>query len=99
MSADSWSKCPKCRENQEKAAAKLVADIAAAKAAMDFDRFAMLLEKSTEQAPKLKETLREDWEIGIWNAEGFEVSYGACCTVCGFRYNFKFSDPSLEHEE
>lgn len=94
-----WGKCPKCREKQEQAAEKLVADIAAARVAGDFDRFAMLLDKSTKPAPKLEETLREDWEIGIWNAKGFEVDYGASCTVCGFNYRFKFSDPDLSHKE
>ena len=99
MSADRWSKCPKCREKQEQAAAKLVSDIAAARAVGDFDRFAMLLDKSTKPAPKLEETLCEGWEIGIWDAESFEVNYGATCTVCGFIYNFRFSDPDLSHKE
>ena len=99
MSADRWSKCPKCREKQEKAAEKLVADIAAAKATKDFDRFAMLLEKQSEPQQELEDTLREDWGIGIWDAESFEVSYSASCSICGFKYSFKFSDPDLSHKE
>jgi hypothetical protein len=37
-----------------------------------------------------KDTLREDYEIGIYEGEFF-VGYSCSCGVCGFKWNYNYT--------
>lgn len=87
MSADNWTYCPKCHaadEAKSVANQKQVAESYGKVAAEEYlKRVAALTTK-----PERDETLREDYEIGIYKGE-FSVSYSASCSVCKFSHSFK----------
>jgi len=96
MSANNWTKCPKCE-------AKLIAEKAAKldKArksygkvtAEEYEGRMALAQSASRKEPG--DTLREDYEIGIDGSEFF-VSYYASCHACGFKYQYKIRQSSIE---
>lgn len=104
MSADSWTTCPACEE----AGRNDVSKYARAKKELDelygkipADDYAERLRRlsSLPTREEEEETLREDFQIGIFNGE-FTVEYGAHCTVCGWSFEYdnnkKFSPEELK---
>ncbi len=100
MSADNWTKCPKCEAIHEQEIEN-ARDIVSNKYGV-VDKDTYLKAKSvldTEYGSRGwvgGDTLREDYEIGIWCGE-FEVSYQASCEVCGFKFEYKFNR-SIEND-
>lgn len=92
MSADNWGACPGC-------AKKLAADKSALAERIQREYGVITKEEYTElllKQSKLEKqgpspTLREDWEIGIWDGV-FEVTYSASCTQCRFSHKFSHSE-------
>ena len=91
MSADNWAKCPKCAKLAEDKKSVLLLKTQQAYGKVSEDEYSdLLLELQTPIV--LKRTLREDYEIGIWN-NVFEVSYSAHCSKCGFVKKFEKKEP------
>ena len=90
MGASNWAKCPRCLK--ERAEAKARAEEAAEQAygqvgPAEYERL-----RFAANAPvSVEDTLREDWEIGIWQ-DTFRVNYGATCEVCGFTFTYRHED-------
>jgi len=87
MSADNWAKCPQCAElslKRKKEIKQLYGKIPEIE-------YSELLRKQKEIEEKDECTLREDYEIGIF--EGiFEVSYSGHCSKCGFEKQFSHNE-------
>ena len=87
MSADNWTVCPKCKEKAKQAQAALLSRVET-----DYGKVAaaeyLELVKQSKQPIEEEHTLREDYEIGIWEGE-FRVFYGARCEECGFSHEFE----------
>ena len=98
MSADSWAKCPKCGgtaiDKRQEVADKLADAYGKVTSSEYLD---MLAEAQTIEYDDA-ETLREDYEIGIFDGEFF-VKYCGHCEKCGFEYNFKYSDRITDEPE
>jgi hypothetical protein len=87
MGADNWRICPRC-----KAKAEADQDVKVKRAQESYgkvpaDTYAQLL-REAEAEPKLEETFREDYEIGMGESGEFYVTYRGNCTVCGFSHDF-----------
>ena len=91
MSADRWAVCPKCKEKGEQAHANLLNRVKTDYGKIAADEYLELIEQSRQPAEE-ERTLREDWEIGIWDGE-FLVSYRASCPECGFSHKFEHKQP------
>ena len=89
MSADNWTYCPKCQEMARKRAEKLNEQIASSYGKVSIENYTALA-KEANNPPKLEETLREDYEVGIYGGE-FTVSYTASCNVCKFTFGYDFT--------
>lgn len=87
MSANNYTKCPQCARQSTEKAEEVKAILTAAYGKVPPDEYLALVKENSKPAP-LKESLREDWEIGIYKGEFF-VSYRASCDVCGFTYEYE----------
>lgn len=89
MSADNWTKCPRCVERNKGRVDELRAKADEAYGKVPIEEWKALEAEATacllEEAPT---TLREDWEIGTRPDGRFSVRYGCSCTVCGFNFNY-----------
>lgn len=100
MSADNWTTCPNCVKLETSKIEKLRKQAEESYGSVSFTEYAKLLRqlenaiKSRENKEKEREdtfTLREDYEIGVYNGK-FEVNFGASCNKCGWQHNFKHSE-------
>lgn len=90
MSADNWTTCPKCLAAdaaKSDANRKQVAESYGKVASEEYLKRVAALTKG----PALEDTLREDYEIGIYKGEFF-VSYTGSCSVCKFSHSFKHKE-------
>lgn len=100
MSADNWAVCPRCLYRAEAVRTRLIekaqkdVEEAYGKASISrFDELRAVLAKESEEVDREQvTTLREDWEIGIWDGE-FEVIYSAQCGKCQLAHNFRIKEP------
>jgi len=87
MSADNWGVCPKCMAKavRDKDNLKLKIDNSYAK--IPAEKYLELFNKWKEPIA-IKNTLREDYELGV-DADGiFYVDYSCACTTCTFKHLF-----------
>ena len=100
MSADRWSRCPECIQQERKRSEAAKAKAREAYGQVTPDEYAMMLEAARYNVVE-KDTLREDWEVGQkWDAPGiFLVSYRASCPVCGFTYKHRYEAPMVEMDK
>ena len=90
MGAENWALCPKCKILEDEIRQALIKNIKDGYGVMRESEYLSLVERS--KAPiVLKETLREDYEIGIWKGS-FWVKYEAYCDKCGFEKVFKTNE-------
>lgn len=89
MSADNWAICPKCHKTNEEKLSENYGKLSK----QEYDNLKKELEESAE-----RNTLREDYEIGICDG-GFEVNYNGNCDKCGFKYKYNFEDATLKNKE
>ena len=94
MSADNWAICPRCRERELKAHAALLKRIETEYGKIPAAEYLALVEASQKPIQLTKATLREDYEIGIWEGN-FEITYRAECE-CGFAHSFQHSKKVCE---
>lgn len=89
MSADNYRQCPRCLSSAQERAAALLQEMNEAYGKIPLDEFDVLRrEAETPIDPAEFWTLREDYEIGIWDGQ-FGAYYSASCSVCGFSYGFE----------
>jgi hypothetical protein len=88
MSAKNWTTCPQCSQlaSQEREKARGLA--AAAYGNVSREEYAEL-QKAAEREPVLRDTLREDWSIGVGTDGKFSVRYLCKCEECGFTHGFR----------
>lgn len=87
MSADRWSICPKCTKIAKEQKATLKTKVETAYGKVSEQEYHRLLESAGKRVD-LEETLRENFDIGIWDDQ-FQVSYSGSCEKCGFKKEFK----------
>lgn len=87
MSADNWRPCPQCMLRATRGQADRLKATEEAYGKVSPGEYARLLAEA-RKPPEPKDTLREDWEIGLWGA-AFEVEYAARCNVCGLKFQFR----------
>lgn len=90
MSADNWGKCPKCKQLKEAEQVKAKADADASYGRIPAAEWTKLNRKANEPV-KFDDTLREDYETGIYNGV-FSVDYHGSCDRCGFKFSFKHEE-------
>lgn len=97
MSADNWTNCPKCRVDHDAALTAEHQRIAALYGKVSVEQFdsARSALASLEAETEDENTLREDYEIGIWDGV-FTVSYRGGCEKCGFEHTFTHSESMME---
>lgn len=92
MSANRWSKCPRCAARAEQAFAQRETQLAAAYGTVpveEFDAMRAQLAADRAAAEDANPTFREDWEIH-GTADGVaHVEYGGGCSVCGLSLEFR----------
>lgn len=86
MSADNWTYCPKCQETARKRAKSVNDRVVSDYGKVSIEKYAALVNEANNP-PKLKQTLREDYEVGIHDGE-FSISYSASCSVCKFQFEY-----------
>lgn len=88
MSANNWRKCPKCLRNADRRRAEAIAKAEKSYGQVPSETYRSRLEAANSIGTDLRETLREDWEIGV-NSEGeFHCGYRASCSKCGLEFTF-----------
>jgi hypothetical protein len=88
MSADNWTTCPKCRRTAERERAEKIAS-ATARYGQDRPEDWLYLMREAEKPLDLKETLREDYYIGVDDEGRFVARYCCRCEECGFAHEFE----------
>ena len=88
VSADNWTRCPHCVESARAANEKRLSDLAATYGVTPHEEWTAAYNEASVpfSTYDLKETVREDWEIGLpYEADEKEATiiYSARCTECG----------------
>lgn len=95
MSADNWETCPNCYRIAIEEYNELGDTIISSYGEIPRDEYMALVRKYESGMRKLEFTLREDYEIGIYDDDDgaeFYVSYKAQCSECGFSHIFKHTE-------
>jgi len=98
MRVSNWTECPKCKQIAEAEGAKREMDDEEVQISRkpnkhrgscleDFLAEEGSLEEKSDEPVESNETLRETYEIGIFEGV-FETVYQARCTECGFSFEF-----------
>jgi len=91
MSANNWTKCPKCEaklSNKKAVTLDKARKCYGKVSAEEFESRMGLAKAFSGEA--LEDTLREDYELGI-DGNTFSVSYRASCEECDFSFEFRES--------
>ena len=91
MSAKNWAICPKCGKTVEEIRENLRAEAKKAYGQIPEKRYLNMVTEA-EAYIVIEDTLRENYEIGIWNGEFF-ISYHGHCDKCGFVKKFETTEP------
>ena len=92
MSADNWAICPKCEIThlrQQQRAFDRAQDAYGKVTSEEYEK--MMNAARLQKESTIKESLREEFEIGILGME-FEVSYSGHCSKCQFDFNFSHKE-------
>jgi hypothetical protein len=99
MGANNWSICPQCKKNKERQDALAKRQLEESYGKVPSEIYLRMIKEFEEKKEiELERTLREDWEIGIYEDEAsyvvyeFYVNYRASCEVCGFSFKFKHDE-------
>lgn len=92
MSADNWAICPKCCQQKDAKIKDLKKKIGENYGKISVGQYETLINDLHNLTDKsVGHTLREDYDIGIWN-ENFDISYMASCSQCGFSHTYTLSE-------
>ena len=89
MSADNWTICPNCVLLNEQERERIQRKLGESYGIIPFDQYIALVEKGESIEEITETTLREDYEIGIYNGE-FSIKYRCHCLECNFSYDYDF---------
>jgi transposase-like protein len=88
VSADRWAKCPKCTK-------KLQDTLNSSYGKVSEDEYLDALRQVNEQ----DETMREDYSIWTEQDGAFKVEYSCSCSVCGFKFTYKYQQQLLPQND
>jgi hypothetical protein len=92
MSANNWGICPRCLAKAEADQMARIAKSRAAYGVLPADEYEELRGQAAEPiSPEDFRTLREDYEIGIFDGT-FSINYGSSCKTCGLSHEFKHEE-------
>ena len=94
MSADRWTTCPRCLKEAIADYRQRESELREKYGVVPIDEY-VLCQKQLGECPtstSLKNTLREDWEIGTDEDGEFYVRYTANCQTCSFRYEYTYGE-------
>jgi len=83
MSADNWTRCPKCNQKRKETLKKY--------GEIPEEEYLSALHPTDED----KTPMREDWEIGMSDSGEFYLYYSCKCTRCGFNWKYQYEDHVL----
>lgn len=92
MSAKNWSICPQCEERAHAERRNKIITLKQSYGTVPLEDFERQLDEA-RAVPVLKETMREDWSIGVNHNGGFHVRYRCSCEECGFTFAFDHTQP------
>jgi hypothetical protein len=95
MSADNWRVCLKCKINAEQEAKALEVDARKSYGDVSAEVYHDLIKKAADFRASMVDpeyTLREDYEVGIYDDGKFFFSYRGSCGTCGFSYSYKHEE-------
>lgn len=99
MTADNWAYCPQCQRLAKIATDKRNETLENAYGKLAREEYLVLAEETEAANSQLpRQTLREDYEIGIDEGDFF-AAYSASCSVCHFEFEFKHAREDVEVEE
>jgi len=91
MSADNWAICPVCKKRNDVAYKKQTLDVANQYGKIPDDEYIVLVKETKPIV--LKESLREDYQIGVDEEGVFSFVYSCNCSECGFKFIKKANVP------
>lgn len=97
MIADNWAKCPNCIKIDRDQKIKMRQKIDDSYGKIDQAEYLKLVEAANHEQ-QFRETLREDFQIGIDPFGMFSVTFAARCDRCGFKFDFTNSKDSFENK-
>lgn len=97
MSADNWGQCPKCTKIQDKETKQKEEQVKEAYGNVSAETYLNLLAalKAEEETPDTR-SMREDWDLGVYEDGEFCLDYRASCVQCGFKYAFSYTADTLK---
>lgn len=89
MSADNWTRCPKCSQVQESAHSEALRNLEASYGKLPAAEYAKRVRDLEEMVDiaDLQVTLREDYEFYGIEDGVLNISYSALCTSCDWTFN------------
>ena len=87
MSADNYSKCPKCKVDLVQNKKDLANRAAEGYGKISPDEYNDLLTEATKPIG-LEDTLREDYEFYLED-DVLDINYHCACSVCKFKFEYK----------
>lgn len=98
MSANRWSICPKCKIEYEAQLKRQQENLRAAYGKILIEEFLALQDALQKKERRdLKESMRENFEIGMSDDGFLEINYGCFCNVCRFKFDYNERINSGEH--
>lgn len=89
MSADNWTQCPRCKRRHEVELDAKVREVAEAYGRVSVERFDDLrTEVDRMRSTEIDSTLREDWEIGVFDDGVLFIDYKGRCQSCNLQVTF-----------
>jgi predicted Zn-ribbon and HTH transcriptional regulator len=88
MSANNWAQCPKCEKKFNESVKMAKANLKNSYGKVEAEAYILASQAVAAMKFDDRQTLREDWELGIIDGE-FYVRYSAHCDKCGFNHEFK----------
>lgn len=96
MSADNWTKCPKCLQSKKQRAEKQRRIVANSYGKVSAERFMEMQASITvEDSKDAESTMREDYEQWTDEEGIYQVSYSCSCNECGFEWSYKHKQSVL----
>jgi hypothetical protein len=91
MSADNWTICPKCFKKLNDEWNEKTKKLQLQYGKISKEKYDKLSNEIKNGTPRVPETLREDYDIGIYK-DKFIIKYIAQCTKCDFKFDYKYSE-------
>lgn len=94
MSADNWTLCPRCNAHNQAKKQERVKRTEKAYGKVPPEQW-LKLKQLSDAVVRGKDTLREDYEVGISSDGTFVVNYRGECD-CGFSFTYNHEEKALK---